>query len=84
MIPRTDPKCTDHPNNLACICANCHNLVHALKIVIEGRYLTSSGYVLFWHRENEPYKIIPGIILKPDGTAVLIGENDGRKDIGCN
>lgn len=38
IIPRTDPNCTDHPFNLAVICSNCHNKVHAEVIKIIGIY----------------------------------------------
>lgn len=73
IIPRTDPKCTDFPSNLACVCANCHNLIHALEIVIEGRFQTTEQEhtILFWHKKGEPHHIIVGVILNPDGTATV-------------
>jgi hypothetical protein len=73
MIPRTDPRCTDLPSNIAHICGSCHNEVHAGDRIIEGRYLTSSGVRLFWHRRGEPYQIREGIILLPSGLAEIRG-----------
>lgn len=72
IIPRTDPNCTNEESNLAYVCANCHNLIHAHEIIIEGRYLTTDGPKLFWHHQNEPFIIIPGIILNEDGTATIV------------
>lgn len=72
MVPRTDSKSTNDPDNLAVICSACHRLVHACEVIIEGRYLTTDGYKLFWHRKDQPFKIRPGIILNDDGTAVIV------------
>lgn len=69
MIPRTDKRSTNFKSNLACICSNCHNLVHAGEIIIEGRFLTSAGNKLFWHKKDSTYYIREGIFLQPDGTA---------------
>ena len=71
MIPRTDPNCTDDFANLATLCANCHNEVHAHEKIIEGRFLTTAGYQLFWHKKNEKPIIREGIILLDDGTAII-------------
>ena len=71
IIPRTDPKCTDAESNYAYLCDNCHNQVHALELIIEGRYLTTEGQKLFWHKKGEKYHIIPGVILNADGTATI-------------
>lgn len=38
IIPRTDPLSTNDDNNLAIICASCHNKVHANIIKIIGIY----------------------------------------------
>lgn len=73
IIPRTDPRCTDFPANLACICANCHNLVHSLEIIIEGRFQTTEAEEtkLFWHKKGDDFVIRPGVILHADGTATV-------------
>ena len=71
MIPRIDENSTDTNENIAIVCANCHNLIHACEIILEGRFLTSSGNKMFWHKRGEPHHIIPGIILNPDGTAYI-------------
>ena len=73
IIPRTDPHCTDFPSNLACICSNCHNLVHAKEIIIEGRFATTATEEskLFWHKAGDPPVIRTGVILNDDGTATV-------------
>ncbi len=40
-------------NNLCSICSNCHLKIHYGKIIIEGRFLTSNGYKLIFHLNNE-------------------------------
>lgn len=72
MIPSTDPNSTNDESNLAVVCGSCHNLIHANQIILEGRYSTSKGPKLFWHRVGEPFVVIPGIILNKDGTATVI------------
>lgn len=49
------------------ICPDCHRLVHIGEIIIEGKFLTSSGYKLLWRRkdsesitENKPEVYIQG------------------------
>jgi hypothetical protein len=74
IIPRTDPNSTDTLDNLAIICANCHAKVHKLQLVIEGVYMTSDGPKLFWHKAGEPYIVRKGVILKEDGTALVLEE----------
>jgi hypothetical protein len=62
IIPRRDPRCTNLPANLACLCANCHNLVHAdpAGITIVGVYNTSAGRkLLFFFGENPPNDFLP-------------------------
>ena len=39
-------------DNLCNICSNCHTKIHYSQIIIEGRFLTTSGYVLLWHKKN--------------------------------
>ena len=41
------------PYNIARLCPNCHNLVHRGDIVLEGKFLTTAGHVLLWHRAGE-------------------------------
>lgn len=36
IVERTDARCTNHPFNLVVLCANCHNMVHAGRVVIKG------------------------------------------------
>lgn len=74
IIPRTDPRSTDLASNLACICSNCHNLVHAGEIIIEGRYFTTAGNKLFWYKKGGKHTIRPGVILNKDGSATIIEE----------
>lgn len=71
IIPRTDPRCTDEPINIASICGSCHNEVHAGEKIIEGRYLTSSGVKVIWHKSGEPFIVREGVILLPSGMAEI-------------
>lgn len=71
IIPKTDINCTNDESNLAYVCANCHNLIHANEIIIEGRYMTTGGHTLFWHKHDAPFIVIPGVILNKDGTATV-------------
>jgi uncharacterized protein YlaI len=41
-------------DNTAYLCSNCHTKVHISQIILEGMFLTSSGYKLIWHRQEEP------------------------------
>lgn len=41
--------------NLCTVCPNCHRLVHLGEIIIEGRYATTKGNILFWHKKGEDY-----------------------------
>lgn len=74
IIPRTDKRCTNLKSNLACVCANCHNLIHSGDIILEGWYLTTSGTKLFWHKNGHSHTVRPGIILNKDGSATIIEE----------
>lgn len=69
VVPRTDPRSTNDISNLAFICANCHNLVHAGQIIIEGRYFTTAGHKLFFHKKDESPVVRGGVYLLNDGTA---------------
>lgn len=71
ILPRTSPNTSNDPEWIAVICGNCHTLTHACEIVIEGRYMTSGGSKLFFHRKGQPYVMRPGIILHSDGTAII-------------
>lgn len=53
IIPRTDPRSTNSDNNLACLCPNCHSLVHSGDIIIIGLYQTTDGLKLMWFRKGE-------------------------------
>jgi hypothetical protein len=39
--------------NQTIICPNCHRKVHLGEIIIEGKFLTTSGFKLLWHYEDE-------------------------------
>jgi 5-methylcytosine-specific restriction endonuclease McrA len=53
IIPRCDPRCTNLPGNLACLCSNCHNEVHVGDIKIIGVYNSTEGRKLMWFRKGE-------------------------------
>ena len=40
-------------HNIAKLCPNCHRLVHMGDIVLEGKFLTSKGYKLIWHKASD-------------------------------
>jgi hypothetical protein len=44
---------SNHPGNLCKLCPNCHSEVHEGVIVIEGRFLTTTGYQLIFHKKDE-------------------------------
>lgn len=39
---------SNHKCNIAYLCPNCHRLVHLGKVIIEGRFETSNGYMPVW------------------------------------
>lgn len=39
--------------NVTKLCPNCHRLVHMGEIILEGKFMTSKGYKLIWHRSTE-------------------------------
>lgn len=44
----------DSPSNKAYICSDCHDMVHAGLIIIEGRFNSMNGNILVWRRFTEP------------------------------
>lgn len=44
---------SDSSYNIATVCPTCHRLIHRGVIVLEGRFLTTKGEVLFWHKNGE-------------------------------
>jgi len=42
----------DKPWNIAWVCPNCHDEVHAGEIIIEGWVMTTSGKELSWYRKD--------------------------------
>lgn len=47
-------KCgTNEKYNLIRICPNCHRLIHVGDIIVEGKFMTTSGIVLFWHKKDQ-------------------------------
>lgn len=66
IIPQCDKRCTDSLQNLAVLCANCHNLVHDGEITIIGVYSSTAGRKLMFFRKGEQpplerqfWKILP-------------------------
>ena len=53
IIPRADPKSHNNNSNLAIICANCHNEVHAGNIILLGVYQSTGGRILMWHKKED-------------------------------
>ena len=84
IIPRPDPRCHNGSNNLACLCPNCHSLVHAGEIVILGVYYSTNGRCLVWHNRNEQPPLAKEFWLVKDNPLVLTlaGDEDDLPDGG--
>lgn len=52
ILGREVQRANDH-NNLANVCSNCHLKIHRGDIIIEKRAMTTSGYMLLWHKKQE-------------------------------
>lgn len=78
IIPRCDPRCTNHSGNLAILCPNDHSLVHSGKIIILGVYSSSAGRCLVWHYQNEepPFPKQFWIVKENPFVVTLSGEQD--------
>jgi hypothetical protein len=44
---------SNRADNIATLCASCHMDIHDGSIIIEGRFLTTSGLTLLWHKKGE-------------------------------
>jgi len=71
IIPQCDPRCTNDAGNLVTVCANCHQLIHKNKIIVEGWLQTTAGMKFFFRKDNEPVKIRGGFIFQPDGKVKI-------------
>lgn len=60
----------DSPNNIACICPNCHTKVHMGDIIIEKWVLTTKGKELICREKNEPS------ITGQDSKPYIIGQKN--------
>lgn len=72
IIPRRDARCTNNPGNLACLCSNCHNAVHAGEITIIGVYSGTMGRKLMWFREGEEPPLPKEYWLIKDNPLVIL------------
>lgn len=45
---------SDNKFNIAFLCCNCHKKVHLGEIILEGKFSSTSGPTLIYHRKNEP------------------------------
>ena len=52
ILGRDVQRANDH-SNLANVCSNCHLKIHRGEIVVEKRTMTTSGYMLLWHKKEE-------------------------------
>ena len=39
--------------NLVEVCANCHMEIHLGNIILEGKFMTTNGLELIWHKKYE-------------------------------
>jgi 5-methylcytosine-specific restriction endonuclease McrA len=53
IIPQCDERCSNNLNNLAVLCAICHNLVHTGDITIIGVYSSTKGRQLMYFKKGE-------------------------------
>lgn len=44
---------TNEKYNIINVCPNCHRLIHAGDIIVEGKFMTTTGIVLLWHKKDE-------------------------------
>lgn len=44
---------TNDEYNITHVCPNCHRKIHKGDIIIEGRFMSCTGYILVWHYKNE-------------------------------
>jgi len=44
---------SNKPFNKCKICPNCHTLVHAGEIIIEGKFSSTGGTILIWRNKGE-------------------------------
>ncbi len=82
IMPQCDPRCHNGSGNLACLCPNCHSLVHAGEVVILGVYPSTSGRCLVWHRRGEPPPFAREFWIVKDNPLVvtLAGNSDDLPD----
>ena len=78
IIPRCDPRSSNDLHNLACLCPNCHDLVHSSppEITIVGVYSSTAAggrKLLFYHGETPPPDFIPREFwkIKPEENPLL-------------
>jgi len=85
IIPRVDSRCHNGINNLACLCPNCHSLVHAGEIVILGVYLSTSGRCLVWFKKDEdpPFQQQFWIVKENPLVVTITGDSDDLVDENC-
>lgn len=49
---------SEHPNNKAILCPNCHSLIHFGQIILEGKLKSTSGKLeLIWRYKDEIPKL---------------------------
>lgn len=46
-------KGNNHKYNITKLCPNCHRLVHTGAIILEGKFMTTTGYKLIWHKASD-------------------------------
>ena len=45
------------PWNIAHICPNCHRAVHLGEIILEGKFNSTDGMILFFHTEKDDFVV---------------------------
>jgi len=52
-IEGRDVKNANAAANILDICPNCHEEIHRGDIIVEGKFMTSNGLQIFWHKKEE-------------------------------
>ncbi len=84
IIERTEVGTSNHPYNIAVICANHHEIAHSGRLKIIGVYPSTNKYgrQLIYELDGEPN--VPGITepyfrYSPPQTKLYLGDEDGEK-----
>lgn len=76
IIPREDERCSADNHNIAILCHNDHDLVHAGVYTIIGVYKTTGGRKLMWFKEGEEPPLEKQFWLIKENPLVIRGKKN--------